>query len=143
MEHMSTEDALYFFGLITLPIYLAAAFFVVEWVVPHFPDAQCIFWSLWGVYCPGCGGTRALTAMVHGHFVQSAWYHPLIMYCAVLYAFFMLSHTLEKLHVPHIKGMRVHLWMLYGMLVIIVVNCILKNVLKFAFGIVMATSIVL
>ena len=134
LNKMSTEDALYFFGLLTLPIGLLSIYVVVNWIVPHF-KGTCIFYQLWGVYCPGCGGTRSLLALAHGHILQSAWYHPLLLYCAGMYLAFMLSHTLEKLHVPFIRGMKFQEWIMYGMLVVLILNCILKNVLKFAFGI--------
>lgn len=137
LSKMSVEDALYFFGLITLPICLGAAYFVVDWIVPRAPQMGCIFWERFGVYCPGCGGTRAVQAFLHGHFLQSLWYHPLVMYCAVMYLLFMLSHTLEKLHVPFVKGMKFKEWIMYGMLVVLAVNFILKNYLKFGLGIVM------
>lgn len=134
LNELSTEDALYFFGLITLPIGLLTVWAVVKWLVPRF-KGECIFYKLWGAYCPGCGGTRALLALIHGRFLESLWYHPLIMYCVVMYLVFMISHTMEKLHVPFVKGMKFREWILYGMLVILILNCILKNVLKFAFGI--------
>lgn len=137
LNTMSTEEALYFFGLLALPICLGIAYFVVEWIVPRVPQAECIFWQRFGVYCPGCGGTRAVQAFLHGHFLQSLWYHPLVMYCAVMYLIFMLSHTLEKLHVPFVKGMKFKEWIMYGMLVVLVANFILKNYLKFGLGIVM------
>ena len=54
-----------------------------------------------------------------------------------MYAWFMLSHTLEKLHVPLIKGMKFEVWIMYGMVVVLILNCILKNALKFGFGILM------
>lgn len=137
LSEMSVEDALYFFGgILTLPGILFA-YLVTEWIVPNLKGADCIFWSVFGAYCPGCGGTRALIAFMHGHFLQSLWYHPLLMYCATMYLAFMLSHTLEKLHIPYVKGMKFQEWIMYGMLVVLVLNCIAKNVLKFGFGIVM------
>lgn len=133
---MSTEEALYFFGLLTLPVGLLSVFAVVNWIVPHLKGG-CIFWDLWGIYCPGCGGTRSLVALAHGHILQSLWYHPLLLYCVVMYLAFMLSHTLEKLHVPFVKGMKFREWIMYGMIVVLILNFIFKNVLKFMFGIVM------
>ena len=131
------ENMLYWIGVIALPIGVIGGYVIVNWLIPNMPPADCIFWKWLGVYCPGCGGTRAVIALVHGDILLSAWYHPLVIYAVVLYAIYMLTHTLEKLHIPFVKGMRFRGWYLYGALVIIGVNCILKNVLKFGFGIMM------
>ena len=31
----------------------------------------CVFHELTGLYCPGCGNTRALSALLHGHLGES------------------------------------------------------------------------
>ncbi len=136
-KELSTEEALYRTGLIMLPVGLLTAYVAARWIVPILPHGECMFWKFWGIYCPGCGGTRAVIALLQGHFLQSAWYHPLIMYILIMYALYMISHTLEKLHVPLIRGMKFETWIMYGMLVVLVLNFVLKNVLKFGFGIVM------
>ncbi|MBE5866675.1 MAG: DUF2752 domain-containing protein [Lachnospiraceae bacterium] len=129
------ENALYWAGLIALPIALIGAYIAVYWILPNIPTGDCIFWKLFGAYCPGCGGTRAVVAFMHGDILLSLWYHPLIMYIVAIYTVFMFTHTLEKLHFPIIKGIRFRIAYLYGTLGIIAVNCVVKNVLKFAFGI--------
>ena len=40
----------------------------------------CLFRSLTGLYCPGCGGTRAAKFLLHGDICKSLWYHPLVGY---------------------------------------------------------------
>ena len=45
----------------------------------------CLFHELTGFYCPGCGGTRAVLALLAGHPVLSFLYHPLVPYCCLLY----------------------------------------------------------
>ena len=35
----------------------------------------CLFHELTGFYCPGCGGTRAVLALLAGHPVLSFLYH--------------------------------------------------------------------
>ncbi|MGN0372670.1 MAG: DUF2752 domain-containing protein [Enterocloster sp.] len=40
----------------------------------------CLFQLFTGLYCPGCGGTRALRALLHGKLILSFQYHPLVLY---------------------------------------------------------------
>lgn len=42
----------------------------------------CPFHALTGLYCPGCGGTRAFYAFIHGHFIQSFCLNPAVDYMA-------------------------------------------------------------
>lgn len=94
----STDRTFYILGLI-----LAVPFSLL-WLLQtserfHFNLMKlippCIFHRLSGLYCPGCGGTRAVKALMEGHFVASFFHHPFVLYCAVLYVLFMISHTLE------------------------------------------------
>lgn len=104
----------------------------------HLTGGFCVFRVFLGMYCPGCGGTRAVDALIHGHLLKSLWYHPLVPYCVILYLSFMVSWTAAKFQIFDIKrGMRFRAGYLYGMLGIIVLNFLIKNLLKFCFGIVM------
>lgn len=38
---------------------------------------QCPFKWLTGIPCPGCGGTRALIAILHGHIIEAFLINPL------------------------------------------------------------------
>ncbi len=40
---------------------------------------SCPFHSLTGLLCPGCGSTRAMHQLVHGHFAAAFWYNPLLV----------------------------------------------------------------
>ncbi len=113
----------------------AALFYHYVWLDKiHLP---CVLNAFFGIYCPGCGGTRAVEALLHGHILLSLWYHPLVLYTAVLGGGFMITQTLARLKVPHIKGWRFHDWYLYGAAGILFGNCILKNVLRLCFHICM------
>ena len=93
-------------------IFLAAGAGI--WAVYHFalgdtvPRMPCFFDKVLGIYCPGCGGTRALTALVHGRLLEALWYHPLIPYLAVVGGGFMLTQGLERLGIPHLVSVRGH-----------------------------------
>ena len=131
------ETELFYIGL----IFLAAGAGV--WAVYHFalggtvPRMPCFFDKVLGIYCPGCGGTRALTALVHGRLLKAVWYHPLIPYLAVVGGGFMLTQGLERLGIRHVRGWRYHTWYLYAAIGLIVLNFIVKNVLRLFWGIMM------
>lgn len=131
----SIEDDLFKIGIwmfFVIPALGFLFFFVFTKYLPQFP---CVAYSIWGIYCPGCGGTRAVVSLVHGHFLRSLWYHPIVLYCIVLYAGFMITQGLHRIGVKKIHPWRFHEWYLWGMLIIMVGNWIFKNVLLLVFHI--------
>lgn len=136
----SLEEQLYQAGLVLFAVSAVAVPFWALDILPKLNLTQngCIVWVLFGAYCPGCGGTRAVNALLHGHFLQSLWYHPLVLYSVVLYFVFMASWTLAKFGLLGIKkGITFRAGYMYAMLVIIAVNFVAKNLLKFCFNIIM------
>ena len=76
---------------------LTAAIFI--WI---FGDAwlermpNCVFESVTGLYCPGCGGTRSVYYLVHGHFFKSFLMNPFVPFTFVDYLVFMINTILVK-----------------------------------------------
>lgn len=138
-KQRSLEKQLYRAGLWLLPG--VAVTVPLLWIWLEGRDLSlsfCPFWLFLGMYCPGCGGTRAVHALLHGRILMSLWYHPLVFYCVVLYLAFMLSWTAARLHLFGVRqGMRFRTGYLYFMLAIVCFNFVAKNVLKFCFGIMM------
>lgn len=100
-------------------------------------DLPCVMDFFFGIYCPGCGGTRAVKALLGGKVFLSLWYHPLVLYFAIIWGGFMITHTLERCGIKKIKGWKFHNWYLYGAVIILAVNCIGKNILRICFQICM------
>jgi hypothetical protein len=46
-----------------------------------------------GLLCPGCGNTRALSAFMHGHFIESIFYNPSIFILAVFFLLFYIEQA--------------------------------------------------
>jgi hypothetical protein len=49
-----------------------------------FFSLPCGLLTLFHIYCPGCGGTRALFSLLSGHPLQSLYYNPAVLLGAVL-----------------------------------------------------------
>ncbi len=127
------ERQLYRIGGWFLAVGLALAAFYLYVVAPNFPY-PCMFFALSGFYCPGCGGTRALESLLHGRILQSLWYHPAVLYGAVMFLGFMGTHTLEILLIGRVRGWKFHEWYLYGGIAVILGNWAVKNILLRCFG---------
>lgn len=95
----------------------------------------CLFHLFTGLYCPGCGGTRAVRALLNGKLRLSFQYHPLVLYAAVVMTAELLSLGLSKA----LKKPRWYLGheklFLYLAAWIVLGNWIYKNVMLVIFGI--------
>jgi hypothetical protein len=69
---------------------LAAA--VLIWLVDprQWPWSTCALFRITGVYCPGCGATRATHQLLHGELISAVRYNalwvlalPIAVYCVV------------------------------------------------------------
>ena len=98
--------------------------------------SECYMYRMTGYYCPGCGGTRACIAFLHGHFLRSLLYHPVVPYTAVVYLIFMVSHSIELLSKGNFAiGLRYRDNYIKFAGIIILVQWILRNFLKWKWGI--------
>jgi hypothetical protein len=65
---------------------LMAAAAVLFWFPPErygfYP--RCPIFQATGLLCPGCGGTRALAALLHGHFAEAVRWNALVVGMAPL-----------------------------------------------------------
>ena len=128
-KQTTIEDQLYNIGLCLLAV-LPLAVILYRYLQTRLPilTIPCLLHTFTGYYCPGCGGTRAVYALMHLQFWKSFCYHPLVPYGTAVYLWFMISHTIEKLsrHRLHI-GMKWNPRWLWAALVILILNVLLKD----------------
>ncbi len=137
-ERKHVEHQLYILGgslpCLGVGMYLLYRFLPLAWLKTFF--IPCIFYAVTGLYCPGCGGTRAAAALGKGHILLSFFYHPIVVYGAIIYLWFMISHTIEYLTGRRIKiGMKYRNGYLYLALVIVIINIAVKDIALTAFHI--------
>lgn len=135
-KRLSLEDELFYISLAALPLGVGAIC-LYRYLTVILPPIPCFFNTFFHMYCPGCGGTRALSALLHGKILLSVWYHPLVPYTAVIYLGFMITQGLHRIGVKRVQGWKFHIRYLWIALGIIIVNFIVKNILRLCFGILM------
>lgn len=91
----------------------------------------CIWYNVVGIYCPGCGGTRAIRELIRGNILKSFYFHPFVPYAAIITFIFMASWTCWYISKGKIKGIRFQNWFLYIGITIAIIQWILKNILLF------------
>lgn len=55
------------------------------------PAIPCGLMVLFHIYCPGCGGTRALYSMLQGRFLESLFYNPAVLLGTLLIIYYEVS----------------------------------------------------
>ncbi len=78
-------------------IFAAVVFFVVPTAFFQDGHSLCLFQNLFGVECPGCGMTRALSALGHGDYLAALQFNSLVLVVAPLLLFVFLRTILEEL----------------------------------------------
>jgi len=96
---------------------------------------ECWVYRLWHVYCPGCGGTRAVIALLRGQLLRSLYYHPAVLFTVGSVAAYLCSQTVWRLRGRRGWVLRYSDRWLLALLVLLVVNCAARNVLWFGFQI--------
>lgn len=67
-------------GLIVLSTFL----FMLLQRIGIIPAMSCVLHDVMHIYCPGCGGTRAIFALLSGKLLTSLYYNPAIVLGVVL-----------------------------------------------------------
>ena len=131
-----TEFAVWVAGLILGGI--ALLILLVAYFSPF--SLESLAYDCWihkrsGIYCPGCGGTRAFFAILHGEVITSFFYHPVVLYMGSLYAVFMLRGAIHYLSKGKYPFMKFRLGYIYTAVGITIAQFLIKNICLLVFHI--------
>ena len=95
---------------------------------------RCPFYSLSGLFCPGCGSLRAFYQLLHGRFLQAWDLNPLMLLFLpfLVYAFFREGLSLMANRTS--SGPFIPALIIKFILIIILAYCILRNIPFYPFN---------
>ena len=132
LRKRKSEDILYGFGLIALFLFIIAVILIKANLI-ELPITDCMFFQLTGFYCPGCGGTRALIALLHFQLIDSLIYHCFVTYVVICYLVFMVIHTVHLISRRKIKTITFHMRYVVIGIILLIAQLIIKNGLVLLF----------
>lgn len=86
------ESKLRFILILLLPVFFAAAILILT----RFHLVDCIWKTLTGHECPGCGMTRAFYSLIHGDFHSAYEYNHSIIIVAPLMIYIWIKMLLQN-----------------------------------------------
>ena len=95
----------------------------------------CGLKSFFHLYCPGCGGTRALEHLLHLRLIESLLCNPLVLFMAVCLIYYWLKTLIELIRQHGDAYFSIHLGFLWAFLIILVGFFFIRNFLLLQFGI--------
>jgi Protein of unknown function (DUF2752) len=115
----------------------ACALAVVVFVLMRFPPTSATFYPrcpvfLWlHLYCPGCGGTRALAALFHGRLEEAMHWNALLVVSLPLAAGFFVMAYGRAISTAAFYWPRIPDWLLASYLVLAGIFTVVRNVLAY------------
>jgi hypothetical protein len=96
--------------------------------------SACLMHDLWHLYCPGCGGTRAIIAIFRGQILHSLLCNPLSAY--ILAGFVAADvRALVAIVRDEDRVLKFQAWYFWGMLALALLVFVVRNLLLVCFGI--------
>lgn len=138
LKEKSEIDILYAVGIL-LAVFLVITFILLKttnlksFLFEGTPD--CFFERLTGLFCPGCGLTRASVSFLNGHFLRSFLYNAIVPYAFISYMYLMIKQTLHYIVGTKPSTIRLLLNLIYAGAGILVLQWVIKVVLLLAFKI--------
>lgn len=113
---------LYIFLVLTVLAYLSSDF-----LISLFSAAGCHLYNYTGLYCPACGGTRAMTALLNGDITGALRFNLLIVLLP-LFVYPGLILIKMVLKGDSVKYLRISPVILWGLPVLVLLFGLLRNI---------------
>jgi hypothetical protein len=131
---ITAPPSLGFFAVIVLGAAAIGAMAVVFFFDPAKNNFYpvCLFHKITGLNCPGCGATRALFALLHGHFLRALHDNALFVFSLAAFAIWCAPFVWRKIR-NQSASLNLSPRFLWTFLAVAIVFAVLRNLPAFAF----------
>lgn len=98
-------------------------------------STPCFLHEIFHLYCPGCGGTRAVSSLLRFRVVDSLLCNPMVIYFAALIVYFYIGVLYTAIRNNGRRYYKIYDWMLWTMIVLLIGLFVIRNLLLVIFGI--------
>ncbi|MBP5153540.1 MAG: DUF2752 domain-containing protein [Lachnospiraceae bacterium] len=119
----AAASAVLFFAVALLVRRIEALSDLAEWLKELH---ECPFREFWGIYCPGCGGIRAVEHLARGDLWGSFFFHPAVALSAVFLAAYLLSQLIWHLSCGKVRCLSLSAPLLVWLLAVILLQWFVK-----------------
>lgn len=124
------RNVLYFISTITL---ICGLLFVFLYKTVRFelyiPSLPCTIHDILHLYCPGCGGTRAVKSLLNFNLAKSLLCNPFVLYLVVIFLYYYIGTTIAIITKHKLILFYFKFSMLYLGIILFFGSCIVRNIL--------------
>lgn len=118
-----------FLGIIVTIFLIVGIVLIVKYdpeKVKIFPP--CVFYSATGLYCPGCGMTRAMHALLNGELLKAVNFNPLFFLFLPLFLYMVIVQIKSLIKTGKITNIRINYQLMRLILLIVILFWVLRNI---------------
>ena len=126
---MNKKANYYFISiLITYLLVVIAVILYFSILHAHFNIPECPIFKYLKIYCPACGGTRAIISLLKLDILKSIYYNPIVVYTVFFVNLYIINELTDmiihkKLNIPFKIIVKIGI-------IILFLNFIIKNVMR-------------
>ena len=91
---MKRKD-IYISILLTYIVVLTSIVLYLTWLRYYFEIPECPIYKTFGIYCPACGGTRAIISLANADIINSFLYNPIVIYSFAFSTLYLIIETIN------------------------------------------------
>ncbi len=114
-------------ALIVCPVFSAVLlYFLTDYIATHFTLPGCMTYQLFGIYCPSCGMTRSVIALLHGNVFLSLRQNAFVIFGIVVAVLVYIRFALRFFGIQ-LKPFKLSKKEVYSFLIVAVLYSVLRN----------------